>query len=178
MKKIGVFIFLCCIVSLSAVAQQAGDVYIGLKGGYISSYKEAMAGFRTSYNLTDPFEISLSLFMNPKIKQTEGEGDYKLSSETKLYTFNLNMHYYVMLQETWAMGPTLGGQYFMAEQSYKEKEALNEKDNCWGLNVGWHLRYDVANHWTVNGGWKYSAVTDDNSYHSFYLGLGYRFNLF
>jgi opacity protein-like surface antigen len=175
MKKVIIYVLLS-VITVQLNAQRTGDLYFGLKGGYIPTYKDFAYGARASYSVTDPFEVSFSFLMNPKINMTEGEGASRQESEISLYSYNLNMNYYILLQNVWATGPTLGGQYFTKKETYKLTST--EKDNSYGLNVGWHLRINFTENVILNGGWRYAATTDDNSHHLFYLGFGYRFNLF
>lgn len=175
--KRSIIILLLLVFAFQSYAQRTGDLYLGLKGGYVPKYKGFVYGARASYSVTDPFEISLAYMMNPKIKMEEGEGANISKSEIDFYTIDLNMHYYLLLQYGWATGPTLGGQYFSKEIAW-DNSSTTDKENSFGLNAGWHLRINFTENFVFNGGWRYTAAKDDNSHHTFYLGLGYCFNLY
>lgn len=148
---------------------QKGDLYVGALGGYVTNYKEFLFGLQSSYHVTDPLEVSLSFIMNPDIKLEEsGEKDTKL----ELYSFNLNMQYYILSQRTWSMAPVIGAQYFLY------KEDLYGDENSFGLNLGWNMRYYLTENLKLSGGWKYAVMNHDASHHLFYVGLGYTFNLY
>ncbi len=174
MKKIFLLLF---VVILSASSYgQAGDLFVGAKGGYVTSYKDLLYGFDVAYHLADPLEISFTGLMNPDMKvDDEIDGKSKIS----LYSANLDMRYYLLLQRTWGMGPALGGQYM-----YLNKKVLNSPTNeeyssqPLGFNIGWHMRFNLTENVKVNGGWRYTTANKDASHHLIYIGLGYTFNLF
>lgn len=172
-KSLLTSIFFLFVFVLSNYAQRSGDLYFGLKGGYVSSYKDALFGAQASYCVTDPLELSLSFLTNPSIKLDEGAA----SSKVGIYSMNVDMNYYVLLQRTWAMGPSLGGQYMRVNQKF-DTSGIEDSGDEFGFNLGWYMRYNWTENLNLNGGWRYSFMTHDSGYHLFYIGLGYAFNVF
>ncbi len=179
MKKLFLLLFLTAC-SLGARAQ-AGDLFVGATGGYITNYKNILYGVNAAYHFTDPLEISFTGLMNPNITEELGDpGDATYTkSKIKMYSTNLDMRFYMVLQRNWATGPFIGGQY-----SYIDKKYLNSATNeayavnVAGFNIGWHLRGNITEHLKINGGWRYTSANHDASHHLIYLGIGYTFNLF
>ena len=169
MKKV-LFVLLVVLMSGSMYAQQ-GDLSVGAKGSYLTVYKDILYGIDLSYHLTDPLEISLSQMINPSItKKEEFYPDEKLG----LYSTNLDLRYYMVLQESWASGPIIGGQYLHVKD--KENDIYNI--NSFGFNVGWSLRINLTEKLKVNGSWRYTSGQDDTSHHAVSLGVCYTFNVF
>ncbi len=157
---------------------QQGDLTVGARGAYITNYKDFLFGLRTGYHLTDPLEVNFSFLMSPEIK-LEDPSDALNDSKVKMYTFDLNLCYYIIMNRTWGMGPALGGEYGIVDNHfYNVRNPYTENDNYWAFNVGWQLKYNITENIKLDGGWKYSAATQDMTHHTFYLGVGYTFNLF
>ncbi len=178
MKKIFLLLF-TVICSLGAHAQ-AGDLFVGATGGYITSYQNVLYGINAAYHVTDPLEISFTGLMNPNINDDEnsiaGENN---STKIKMYSTNFDIRYYIILQRNWAMGPFIGGQYSYLDKKYINS-ATNEQYslNVAGFNIGWQLRANLTENIKLNGGWRYTSANHNASHHLFYIGLGYTFNLF
>ena len=179
MKKLFLLLF-TTVCSLGAFAQ-TGDLSVGATGGYITKYKDLMYGFNIGYHVTDPLELNFTGLMNPSMteeNETFLPGD-KFSRKIKMYSTNLDIRYYMVLQRDWATGPFIGGQY-----SYLDRKDLDSvtneqyKLNVAGFNVGWHLRINLTDNLKINGGWRYTMANQNSSHHVFYLGLGYTLNVF
>ncbi|MDR3220110.1 MAG: porin family protein [Dysgonamonadaceae bacterium] len=170
MRKI-YFMLLLAIVSLTASAQK-GDLSVGLKGGYISYYKDGLYGMDLSYHLTDPFEVAFTGIFNPK---TSLKNDITNKvNDFAIYSANLDLRMYLLAQRTWAMGPALGGQYLIVNSS--TDNLLDTK--VLGFNMGWHIRANVTDNIKANGGWRYTNAKEDLSHHYFYLGVAYTFQTY
>ncbi|GHT43008.1 hypothetical protein FACS189437_10880 [Bacteroidia bacterium] len=72
------------------------------------------------------------------------------------------------------MGPSIGAQYLIAK--FPDNDLRDY--NAWGANIGWHIQVNPTDNLRINGGWRYSTISENASYHFFYLGVGYAFNLF
>ena len=179
MKKLFLLLFTAAC-SLGALAQ-TGDFSVGATGGYITKYKDLMYGINASYHVTDPMEFSFTGLMNPNIteeNETFLQGD-NFSRKIKMYSANLDLRYYMVLQRSWATGPFIGGQYTYLDREDLDS-ATNEryKLNVAGFNLGWHLRINLTDNLKINGGWRYTSANQSASHHVLYLGLGYTFNIF
>ncbi|MDR0865262.1 MAG: porin family protein [Candidatus Symbiothrix sp.] len=178
MKK-AVLMLLLGFFAINSYAQ-AGDLTIGPKGSYILKYPGFTYGLDVSYQLSDPLEITLSGMMNPQIKTTDK--DYKdptYDRNISIYGGNLDLHFYLLNQETWGMGPAIGFQC----ASFKVKDPnlndyVEDEGIAYGVNMGWHIRAELTENLKLNGGWSYTSATEYFSHHTFYLGIGYTFNLF
>ena len=158
------------LLSVSVYAQQ-GDLSFGVKGSYITVYKDFLYGVDLSYHLLDPLEISLSQMINPSVTKKE---DYMPDEKLGLYSTNLDLRYYLIYQRSWGSGPILGGQYLFV----KSKEDSIYNINSFGFNIGWHLRVNLNDNFRLNGNWRYTNGQDETSHHAFSLGLSYTFNIF
>jgi opacity protein-like surface antigen len=172
MKKAIVIFCLVCFAAVQAHAQ-AGDLHVGLLGGYTTYYKAPLYGMNLSYTISDPLEISLTGLMNPNIIKT-ADYNHEVKENLQLYSANLDARLFLINMEAWATGPSLGGQYLY----FNKKDNVLGPDNLFGFNLGWHLKINVTDNLHVNGGWRYSSIKDDDSYNLFYLGIGYAFSLF
>jgi opacity protein-like surface antigen len=175
MKKV-FFILTLAFVSLSVYSQK-GDLAVGLKGGYVYSpnyYSDALYGLDVAYHIADPFEIVFTGLMNPNVSYKNEWGDkYKLS----VYSANLDLRLYLLMQRDWATGPALGGQYLVINNKTTDYAGVNTL----GFNLGWHLRINVSDNLKINGGWRYTNAKDDGldvSHNYFYAGLAYTFSLY
>ena len=171
MKKIILFLF-AILLSGSIYAQQ-GDLSFGVKGSYVTVYKDLLYGLDLSYHIADPLEISISQLINPSVTK-EDEFNSEYDEKLGLYSTNLDLRYYLLLQRSWATGPILGGQYLFV----KNKESDIYNINAFGFNIGWHLRINLTDHLKINGSWRYTNGQDETSHHAFSLGLCYTINLF
>lgn len=174
MKKI-IFTLLFTILFGAAYAQK-GDLYFGAKGGYATDFEGILYGFDIAYQLADPLEVNLSGLMNTGI-----ESDDELNKSEKrrvgIYSASLDFRYFLLLQRTWATGPSLGGQYLFLK---KEEMRNNFKydESAAGFNIGWHFRANLTENIRMNGGWRYTSASKDANHHLIYLGIGYNFSLF
>ncbi|MDR1369436.1 MAG: porin family protein [Dysgonamonadaceae bacterium] len=178
MKKL--FLLLSMTVCSLGIYAQIGDFYVGAAGGYITNYKDLLYGLNTSYHVSDPLEISLTGLMNPDITENDNTlpGDNNIS-KIKMYSLNLDAHFYMVLQRSWATGPLIGGQYTYLDKKYPNSVTNEKYDlNVAGFNLGWHLRINITDNIKINGGWRYTAANHNASHHLFYLGVGYNFNVF
>ncbi|GHT08819.1 hypothetical protein FACS189426_05380 [Bacteroidia bacterium] len=173
MKKI-FFILTLTLVSLSVYSQK-GDLAVGLKGGYVHSieyYSDILYGLDVAYHITDPFEIAFTGLLNPSASYTNYKDE---KQKLSVYSTNLDLRLYLLMQREWATGPVLGGQYLVINnKTTGDKEFINKI----GFNLGWHLRINVSDNLKLNGGWRYTNVKDegfDASHHFFYAGLAYTF---
>jgi opacity protein-like surface antigen len=169
MKKVFIILALA-IVSLNVYSQK-GDLSVGLKGGYMSYYKDALYGLDIAYHVSDPLELAFTGLMNSKISwKNEISG---VTNDLSIYSTNLDLRLYLLMLNSFAMGPALGGQYFMVES--KTDNLINT--NVLGFNMGWHVRANVTDNLKINGGWRYTNAKDDLSHHFVYLGVAYAFDL-
>jgi opacity protein-like surface antigen len=177
MKKI-VFILLLFFVVVSLPAQtRAGDLTVGARGTYISMYKSFTYGLDASYQITDQLEASLSGTLNPNIKKKD-EYNSKFDRKVSLYSGNLDLRFYLLNMETFAMGPALGGQCIFFKITEPSTQLVRDEGTSLGFNIGWHIRAELSENVKLNGGWRYTTATEGLSHHAFYLGIGYSFHLF
>ena len=172
MKKLFV-LFVLAVTGFQSYAQ-TGDLFFGAVGGYNAKYENFMYGLNASYHLTNPVEISFTGLMSPKISVEE----YTEKSELKIYSTELNLRYYMLLQRTWGMGPFIGGQYMCVNEKFLNGSSSTNTTNAIGFNLGWHMRADITENIKLNGGWRYTSANEEKSHHLFYVGLGYTFNLY
>ncbi len=168
------------VCSFGAYSQR-GDLFIGATGGYLTNYKDIMYGLNTAYHVSDPLEISFTGLMNPNITEEDGEEGSATytSSKIKMYSANLDVRFYMVLQRNWATGPFIGGQYSYLDKKYLNSATNEEYDvNVAGFNIGWHLRGNITDNLKINGGWRYTSANHNASHHLFYIGIGYTFNTF
>lgn len=169
MKKVLLFVF-AGLLSCSAFAQQ-GDFSVGAKGSYITVYKDFLYGLDISYHLTDQLELSLSELINPSVTKKE---EYYDPEHLGLYSTNLNIRYYLLLQESWATGPMIGGQYLYV----KDKDNSIYDIKSVGFNIGWIARFNITDNLKMSGSWRYTNGKDQTSHHAFTVGVSYCFNVF
>ena len=172
MKKITLILFVA-LVSNVVYAQQ-GDFSAGVKGSYLTNYKNLLYGLDLSYHLSDPLEVSLSYMMNPSVTIKDEDGFSIFDAHYGLYSANLDLRYYLLHQRTWATGPILGGQYLYRKD--KIDDYANDKE--FGFNIGWRLRISLTDNLNVNGSWRYTNFKELPDYHAFSIGLCYTTNLF
>jgi opacity protein-like surface antigen len=175
MKRI-IFILLLPLCAIGLYAQ-AGDLYVGAQGGYITKYEGLLYGLNVSYDISDPLQISFTGLLNPALTEKDGfnsNNDEKLA----LYSMNLDLRILLLNQKTWATGPAVGGQYLIAKYKNDPAGIKNFETLC--FNIGWHIRANVSDNLRVTGGWRYTNTKESigASHHMFYIGVGYAFNLF
>jgi opacity protein-like surface antigen len=171
MKKIAIVLFLICFTAKAY--SQAGDLYVGAQGGYETKYKNLLYGLNLSYNVSDPIQISLTGLMNPNILH-KAEYNWDKDETIRLYSASLDVRLFLINMDSWATGPSVGAQYL--NLNYPDNDLRNY--HAWGANLGWHVKANVTDNLQLNGGWRYTTATEGASYHLFYLGVGYTFNLF
>ncbi len=178
MKKLTLSILFVLFTAIS-FAQQ-GDLTAGARVGYVTQFKGIVYGVKTAYHLSDPFELNLSFLMNPKIKMEATSNPKDINnSNLAMYSINLDTHYYILMQKTWAMAPIIGVQYAILNNDfYNNPIQGTQKTDFWAFNIGWQMRYNIGENLKLEGGWRYSAAGDSMSHHTFYLGLGYTFQLY
>lgn len=169
MKKV-FLILLLTIIGLKSYAQ-AGDLEVGAIGGYATKYKTIMYGINGSYNISNILQVSLTGLINPSFTYKD-ELDYKWDYST--YTANLDARLFLLNTGVIAMGPSLGMQYMHVTK----ERLLKDTEDRMGFNIGWHIKGNLTESLRINGGWRYSTVKDNESYHLIYVGIGYAFNLF
>ena len=152
---------------------QVGDLFVGANGGFITKYNTGMYGLNVSYHITDPLEVSFTGLMNPNVSLTD-EFDKNDVDKLSLYSFNLDLRYYMLHMRDWGTGPILGYQLF----SVKDKNVSLGDFNASGFNVGWHVRANLTDEIKLFGGWRYTMGNDDSKHHYFNIGIGYTFSLF
>jgi hypothetical protein len=182
MKKI-IFVLLLGALSVQAYSQK-GNLTVGVKGGYALStnyYDGILYGFDAAYHVSDPLELVFTGLMNPSISY---EDILNKKKELTVYSASLDFRLYLINQREWATGPALGGQYYIVNNKTDNYGA----DKVPGFNLGWHIRANLTDNLKVNAGWRYTnaSVKDKQSYtggtfsmsyHLFYLGLAYTFEL-
>ena len=154
---------------------QVGDLLAGANGGFITKYNTGMYGLNVSYHITDPLEASFTSLLNPKVSLTD-EFDKSLVDKLSLYSFNLDLRYYMLHMRDWGTGPTLGYQLLVVKD--KNKNASLGDFNASGLNLGWHVRVNLTDEIKIFGGWRYTMASENASHHLFNIGIGYTFSLF
>lgn len=171
------FLFSVLFISLSN-AQHQGDLNVGLRAGYITQFKNIAYGVQAGYHLKDPLELNLSFLMNPNIDLKDDSFPVN-NSKIKMYSTNMELYYYLLGQKTWFMGPLIGGQYCRLKNDYYNANPSHvEKTDSWALNLGWQMKFSLGENMKLEGGWRYSIATEDVNHHTYYLGLGYTFQLF
>ncbi len=178
MKKIVVLLILACFGTLSRAQSEAGDLYLGLQGSYVTNYKNFTAGIRGGYHFSSMFELNLAFNTNPWIRYTEEDGS---KFDAQMYVVDLNAHFYVINNKTWGMAPIAGLSYFYGKEERVTGHSNyfnGDSDSLVGFNLGWDIRYNLGENWRIDGFWKYAMFKDDNSHHVFGLGVGYSFNVF
>jgi len=186
MKKT-VFALLLAFLSLSAYSQK-GDLTVGAKGGYVYSpnyYNGILYGIDVAYHINDPLEVVLTGMMNPSVPYVSEDVKQKTNQTLAVYSANLDFRLYLIHQQTWATGPALGGQYYSVSKTSIPNYG---SDHALGFNIGWHFRVNLTDNLKLNAGWRYTnakakekdsvyGLSFDMSYHLFYLGLAYTFEL-
>jgi len=171
MKKSLIIVFIS-LLAFSYSHAQTGELSLNLGGGYATKHKNALFGLNIDYNIADHFQLSLSHWMNPSI-ETKEEFTNKIE-KYGMYATNLDARFFVLHMRDWATGPSLGGQFLI----YDDKN-IGKKENLFGFNLGWHIRANITDNLRVTGGWKWTSLTkNEPSYHLFYLGVGWAFELF
>jgi len=188
MKKV-IFILLLGVISIPVFSQK-GNLTVGLKGGYVYSpnyYNGILYGIDAAYHLSDPFEVVFTGLINPNTPYKFKDRNTDVKQNLSVYSANLDFRLYLFHKREWAMGPALGGQYYIT---------VNKDDNlgtqkALGFNLGWHVRANITDNLKINGGWRYTnaktkdktkwyipdAPPVDMSYNLFYVGIGYTFEL-
>ncbi|MDR0370280.1 MAG: porin family protein [Prevotellaceae bacterium] len=177
MKKILPLLLLAFLATNLHAQTRAGDLTAGAKGAYISLYKNFTYGVDVSYQITDPLEVSLSGMLNPKIKKKD-EYERRFDRDVALYSGSLDLRFYLLNLETFAMGPSLGGQCLVFKITDPSDHSVRDEGTSAGFNLGWHIRAELSENLKLNGGWRYTTATEGLSHHAFYLGIGYTFHLF
>ncbi|MDR0798841.1 MAG: porin family protein [Dysgonamonadaceae bacterium] len=170
MKK-GIISLLLVFSAVCSYAQ-AGDLFVGAMGGYITHYEDPLYGLNLSYHVNDPIELSLNGLFNSNVTLKD---DFSDDSKLKLLSLNLDLHYYMILMRSWATGPTIGGQYLRITDK-ADQPLLNA--SAGGFNIGWHFRGNISDTMKAFGGWRYTMAGKEYSHHFFYIGVGYTFSLF
>ena len=176
MKKI-FFVLLITLFAIKSYAQ-AGDLTVGAKGAYMSKYEGFMYGLDVSYQLSPLLEVNLSGLMNTNIHVKDkyfGMAEYE--RKVAFYSGNLDLRFLLINAEMFSTGPALGGQYAKFKIKQMDNSVVDD-GTAWGFNVGWHIRVAVTDNLKLNGGWRYTSASEDQSHHVFYLGAGYSFSLF
>lgn len=170
MKKIALVLTLA-IVSLSAYSQ-AGGLSVGVRGAYLTHYETPHYGIDVSYHLSNSIELSLSQLISPSL--TLKDKDLGTKEKLGLYSTSLDIRYYMIQQDSWGTGPSIGGQFLYI----KDREVSTFDEKMAAFNIGWHIRGNLTENIKLNGGWRYTNGKDETRYHSFYLGVCYTFELF
>ncbi|GHT74683.1 hypothetical protein AGMMS50262_08160 [Bacteroidia bacterium] len=173
MKK-GIIILFLTFCALQSYAQ-AGDLFVGVQGGYATYYKAPLYGLNVSYDLSDPIQISLTGLLNPSITR-KAEYSFDTDEKLKFYAAGLDVKLLLLNMGVWATGPTIGAEYM----SVKYKDNSLKDFNTVGFVAGWHLRANITDNLRITAGWRYTNTKEEisASHHLFYVGFGYAFNLF
>lgn len=171
MKKT-VLVLLFAVLAVCAFSQ-AGDLTLGLKGGYATNYNGyPLYGFDAAYNLTGSLEIAFTGLMNPNVSNKDSYDTKYPVHELTVYSGSLDARLYLLSSRTWGIGPALGGQYL----SVKDKTNEYGTYNVFGFNIGIHGKAYLTDNLQVNGGWRYTNAKEEAAKHSFfYLGVAYSF---
>ena len=175
MKKVFFILLLILAVSFNKAQAQAGDLHIGAIGGYQSYFKSPVYGLNLSYDISNPLQISATSLANFGFTKKDEFGDASMDKKLKTFSHNLDFRFFFLNLDTWAMGPSLGGEYLVVKEDITD--SLYDY-NTWGFNIGWHIRTNLTENLRLNGGWRYTSSKEEASRHTFYLGLGYAFNLY
>jgi hypothetical protein len=169
MKKIFAAILLAG-VSIGAAAQNG--LTVGAQGGYMTYYKDMTYGINLTYDVSTPFQLSLTGLMSPKISRPD-EFNANKKNTNELFSLNLDARFLLINLESFATGPSVGAQWL----HNKETITFPETYNNLGVNIGWHVQANLTDNIRLTGGWRYSTLKGSESYNLFYLGLGYCFYL-
>lgn len=174
MKKTVPIILLFACLAIRAFSQ-AGDITVGLKSGWSTSYDNLLYGFDAAYNPTGSLEIAFTGIMNPNVSQKDNlaVGIDRINN-LSIYSGSLDARLYLLSTRSWGFGPALGGQYF----SVKSKTNENKNINALGFNIGIHGKISLTDNLLINGGWRYTnakAEYPEARYHFVYLGVAFVF---
>ncbi|MCC8147046.1 MAG: porin family protein [Bacteroidales bacterium] len=124
-------------------------------------------------------EASFTGLMNTKIHTKDKDfNDPNFDRNVSFYSGNLDLRFMLINSELLATGPALGAQLSkFTRKEYLTDEVVDD-GTAWGFNIGWHVRFTVAENIKINGGWRYTNAAEDQSHHIIYLGVGYAFSLF
>lgn len=177
MKKIA-FLLIIALFTIKAQAQ-TGDLTLGARGAYITKHEGFLYGLDLSYQLSPLLEISASGLMNSKIHKKDKEfNDPDWDRDISFYSGALDLRFLLINSELLATGPSLGGQY-MSFKSKNRNGFIEDEESGLGFNLGWHVRVTLAENLKLTGGWRYTNSKESIlSHHTFYVGVGYAFNLF
>ena len=171
MKKT-VLVLLFAALTVRAFSQ-AGDLSLGLKGGYTTIYDGGLLyGLDAAYNFTSSLEVAITGLMSPNISSTFKSFPVQNYS---MYSGSLDARLYLISTRSWGIGPALGGQYLSVKEITKNTQ-YKEPYNVLGFNIGIHGRVSITDHLQINGGWRYTNTKYDFlKYSYFYLGVAYVF---
>jgi len=186
MRKI-ILVLLLTFFGIKSYAQ-GGDLHLGAQGGYVNfdEYGGFLYGLNLSYDFSNLLQISATGLMNPNVIKKDGF-DSTRDEKISLYSTNLDVRFFMINQEVWAMGPSFGGQYLSAKYSYRYTPSPDATDyydlslrdyDTTGFNIGWHIRANITDNLRATAGWRYTSAGEGANHHFFYLGVGYAINLF
>ncbi|MDR0686944.1 MAG: porin family protein [Dysgonamonadaceae bacterium] len=168
MKKI----FISLLLATVTLTSHAQKLSVGIKPGYVKMDGYNLSGMNygieAGYQFGYALETNICGLYGPNLISSLTDNNFSLLSAS------LDMRFYLIQQETWGTGPVIGGQYFVLKNKSSE---LYGTDNLPGFNLGWHARAFLTDNLQLNGGWRYTNAKTNHTYHLFYLGLAWTFDL-
>jgi hypothetical protein len=170
MKRIFIVVLFFAAATLPSQSQKLSA---GLKPGYMKMNGYNLSGIQygaeVAYQFGYAVEAVVSGMYGPNLQSSYTKNDYSM------FSAGLDLRFYLIQQESWGTGPLIGGQYFSLQN--KNKSELYGADNLPGFNLGWHARVYLTDNLQLNGGWRYTNAKTEHTYHLFYLGLAWTFDL-
>ena len=171
------------LLSMSALAQEKGDVAIGLRSGInisnlkITGVDESVTNFGIGafgqYSLTDNWRFELEGIYHP------------MKNHVSDLTLGLNVHYLFHLSDAVKIYPSLGyGVAFIHSEDYtisttkggstQEISHDSENESDGGIQVGAGIQFNLNSNWFVAGEYKYQpGILGDG--HVIMASIGYIF---
>jgi len=157
LKRVAIVIIAVVTMSMSAFAQEKGDMAIGgsLVFGSGNGYGNVGLGGKFQYNVTNPIRL-------------EGAFTYFFEKKnTSMWDLSANAHYLFKVADQITVYP-LAGVGILGVSSY------GHSDSDFGINLGGGLDYKLADNLFINAELKF-RVGGDWDRTMFGIGLGYRF---
>lgn len=182
MKKL--FLAMCvALLSMSAQAQEKGDVAIGLRSGVnitkikVTGIEESVTNFGIGafgqYSLSDHWRLELEGIYHP------------MKNHVSDLTLGLNVHYLFNLSDAIKIYPTVGyALAFVHSEDYTISTTKggatqsishdSENDTDGGIQLGAGIQFNLNSNWFVAGEYKYQpGILGDG--HVVMASIGYKF---
>ena len=151
MKKLFLFVAMCCIVSVTALAQE-NKWAVGLNVGYGTDISKFFLGAKVQYDITDAFTAAASFNHFFKDSYDIGMGE---KFTAKWWDINVDVHWNFIHTETLKVYPLVGITYLNVKSSY---EGQSSTDGKFGANIGIGGQYNISSNWAVGIEAKYQII--------------------